>query len=35
MKRETVLKILLVLTVGIMLFALPVKVFEADAGFDA
>ena len=34
MKRETVLKILLVLTVGIMLFALPVNVFAADAGFD-
>ena len=34
MKRETVLKILLVLTVGIMLFALPVNVFATDAGFD-
>ena len=34
MKRETVLKILLVLTVGVMLFALPVNVFAADTGFD-
>ena len=34
MRRETILKLILVLTVGIMLFALPVNVFADDTGFD-